>query len=162
MLELLNVVLTIGGVLSITVNMVEFCLTLLLVSVAYPVTFIVHPPIQVDGRAVTLLICAEVPDSEKLMNVLPVVKFHVMLPNNNPVSSVKLNVIFNTSLMFIEVIDLLREPFIIGKVVSVTISKVLFCFTLLEVSVINNVKLTTSTLVNVVVFEICPLVPEIE
>ena len=74
---LFKVTLTIGLILSVTVNLVEFCLTFPEESVINPVILRTQPPKQFI--LVALLICPEVPlNPEKFVFVVPVVKFQVM------------------------------------------------------------------------------------
>src|SRR3990167_3484787 len=114
---LLNVVFTIGGVISgdeYTLNTVSFCFKLLLVSFTNPVTLTTQP----DAQA-TVKFCensALVPLKVKLKYLLKPVSFIITCPVLNPVSSVALKLAFIISFWKILLIDLFKEALTIGKI----------------------------------------------
>ena len=105
-----------------------------------------------------LLICADVPESGKLMVVGVPDMLWVILPESSPVSSVRLKVILTTSWKPGEL--LLSVPLITGGMVSATDSSVELCLTLLEVSVTYSVKLTIPPAGSAVMLLTCADAPE--
>ena len=141
-----------GAWFAVTVTILSFVLKLPLVSLALAVKLMTQPAAQLI--VIFWLNCALVPDKLKLKYLTNPVSLTITCPVLNPTASVAFAVRLITSFCCMLVKDLLKLAFTTGAVLSATTTKVLFCFTLLFVSVAYKVKLTTQVSVQVNVVEL--------